>query len=115
MKGIEIEDELCKFIKEFGDDLNSLELLFFFSRHPNARFNRTAVLHALTARQFDTGAALQRLIHKKIVVSYNENGVTLYALTREEPVHGLISQLVNIDQGQWQVILEDILDAQGIP
>ncbi len=115
MKGIELEDDLGKLIKEFGDDLNSLELLFFFSRHPNARFDRTAVLRALKARHFDTGAALQRLINKKIVVSYNENGVTLYALTREEPVHGLISQLANIDQGQWQVILEGILDAQGIP
>ncbi len=114
MKDIDIEDKLCNFIKDFGDDLCSLELLLFFSRHPNARFNRTAVLHALTTKQFDTGIALKQLIDKKIVVTYSENGITLYALTKEEPAHSLAAQLINIDQHQWQIILEHLLNAQGI-
>ena len=116
MKEIEVEDKLYTFIKDFSDDLYSLELLLFFSRHPNARFNRTVVLHApiVSGRQFDTSIALRRLMDKKLVITYAENGITLYALTKEEPEHTLAADLVNIDQKQWQIILEQILDSQGI-
>jgi hypothetical protein len=114
VRDIDIEEKLCNFIKDFGDDLCSLELLLFFSRHPNARFNRTSILHVLTTKQFDTGIALKQLIEKKMVVTYSENGITLYALTKEEPTHSLAAQLINIDQRQWQVILEHLLNAQGI-
>jgi hypothetical protein len=114
LKDIEIEDKLCLFIKDLGEDLCSLELLLFFSRHPHARFNRTAVIHAITSKQFDTGIALKRLIEKKIVVTYYENGITLFALTKEEPAHTLAADLINIDQRQWQKILVQILNAQGI-
>jgi hypothetical protein len=116
VKEIDVEDKLYTFIKDFNDDLYSLELLLFFSRHPNARFNRTVVLHApiVSGRQFDTSIALRRLMDKKLVVTYAENGITLYALTKEEPAHTLAADLVNIDQRQWQIILEQILDSQGI-
>jgi hypothetical protein len=114
LKDIEIEDKLCNFVMDFGDDLNSLELLVFFCRHPRVKFNRTAVIHALLANQFDAGIALKRLIDKKIIITNNEHGVTLYSLTKEEPVNSLASELVNIDQNQWQKILGQILKAQGI-
>jgi len=115
VKDIGIEDKLCKFVKEIGEDLNSLELLLFFSRHPNARFNRTATLHAVPSKSFDTGIALKRLIDKKIIVTYFENGITLYALTKQEPAHGLAVEMISIDQSRWQVILEYILVANEIP
>lgn len=114
MKDIEINDKLCTFVKDFCDDLSSLELMWFFSRHPHARFNHSAVLHVLNSKRFDAAIALKRLVDKKVVVTYTENGITLYALTKEEPVHGLAAQLVNIDQGQWQTIVEQILTAEGI-
>jgi hypothetical protein len=114
VKDIEIEDKLCIFIRDLGEELSSLELLLFFSRHPHARFNRTAVLHAVSGKQFDTGIALKRLIDKKIIVTYSENGLTLYALTKQEPVHSLAAELINIDQRQWQKILEQLLKAQGL-
>lgn len=114
MKDIGIEDKLCNFIKNFSDDLYCLELLMFFSQHPNARFNRSAVLHALTIEHFETSISLKRLIAKKIVVTYSENGNTLYGLTKEEPEHSLAVNLINIDQHQWQIILEQLLNAQGI-
>jgi hypothetical protein len=114
LKDVKIEDKLCNFIKDFCDDLNSLELLVFFSRHPNARFNRTVVVHALTSKHFDSGIALKRLIDRKLVVATIENGMTLYSLTKEEPSHSLASELVTIDQGQWQKILEQILKSQNI-
>jgi hypothetical protein len=114
LKDIDVEDKLCNFIKDFCDDLNSLELLIFFSRHPLAKFNRTAVVHALLAKQFDAGIALKRLIDKRIIVTSNVNGMTLYSLTREEPSYTLAVELVNIDQSKWQRVLEQILKAQNI-
>ncbi|MBN1190693.1 MAG: hypothetical protein JXA46_13145 [Dehalococcoidales bacterium] len=114
MKSIDIEGKLLSFIKDFGDDLYSLELLLFFSRHPNARFNRSAVIHAITSRQFETDIALKRLVDKKIVVTCFENGITLYALTKEEPVYTLATRMNQINQHQWQMILESLLNAQGI-
>jgi hypothetical protein len=115
LKRIEIDDKLCTFIKDFGDDLNSLELLLFFSRHPNARFNRNALLHAPNGSgRFDSGIALKRLLDKKLVVAYSENGIILYSLTREEPAHSFSAGLVNIDQGQWQMIVEQLINAHDI-
>lgn len=114
MRDVDIEDTLYTFIKDYCDDLNSLELLVFFSRHPKAKFNRTAVVHALLANQFDAGIALKRLIDKEMVVTHNENGITLYSLTRKEPDYSLASELKNIDQSKWQKIVQQILKAQEI-
>ena len=115
MKPIEIEDKLCKFIQNFGDDLNSLQLLLFFSRHPHARFNRNAVLHAPgISGNFDGATALKRLMEKKLVVASTEKSVALYYLTSEEPAHELCVKLISIDHQQWQLIGEQILNAQDI-
>jgi len=109
-----VEDNLCNFIKDFCDDLSTLQLLLFFSRHPNAHFNRSALMHALPVKQFDTGVALERLIEKKIVVASHENGLNLFSLTNNEAIRTLAIQMLNIDQSRWQVILDNILDAHGI-
>jgi hypothetical protein len=114
LRDIGIEDKLYTFIKDYCDDLNSLELLVFFSRHPKAKFNRTAVIHALLANQFDAGIVLKRLIDKEVVVTHTENGVTLYSLTRKEPAYSLACELINIDQNKWQKIVQQILKAQEI-
>ena len=114
MKNIEIEDKLSNFINEFSDNLYCLELLMFFSRHPNARFNRSAILHSAKIEPFEASISLNHLVNKKVVVAYSENDITLYGLTKEEPTHTLASQLVSIDQNQWQIILEQLLNAQGI-
>lgn len=114
MEEIKIEDRLCEFIRAFSDDLNGLELVLFFGRHPNAKFNRTALLHALNVRQFDAGLALKKLVNRKIIETCSENGITLYSLTADESVRSLINSLVNLGQRQWQIILEQILKDQGL-
>ncbi len=114
MKEIKIEEQLCVFIKNFCDDLCSLELLLFFSRHPNARFNRSAVLHVVSAKRFDSAVALKKLIDNGVIVTHTENGITLYSLTKSEPIQSLALKMLNIDQSQWQVILLQILEAQDI-
>jgi len=114
VREIQIEDKLGLFIQQFSADLCSLELLIFFGRHPHARFNSTAILHASPSKRFDTNASLRLLVEKKVVISNFENGIFLYSLTKEEPSHSLVTQLVNIDHSQWQTIVEHILNGQGI-
>jgi len=114
VKDVEIEDKLSNFINQFADNLYCLELLMFFSRHPNARFNRSAVLHSVKIAHFEASISLKHLVDKKVVVAYSENEITLYGLTKEEPAHSLASKLVSIDQSRWQIILDQLLDAQGI-
>ncbi len=115
MKDLRIEDKLCNFIKDYCDDLNTLQLLLFFSRHPNAHFNRSALTQYLDSRHFDAGTSLKKLMEKKIIVVKQENGIHLYSLTREETSRGLALQMLTIDQAQWQIVLEQILDAHDIP
>jgi hypothetical protein len=114
VKDVKIEDKLSNFIDEFSDNLYCLELLMFFSRHPNARFNRSAILHSVKIEHFEASISLKHLVDKKVIVAHSENDITLYGLTKEEPAHTLASQLVSIDQNQWQIILDQLLNAQGI-
>lgn len=114
MEDIQIDNKLFDFIKGFGDDLCSLELLLFFGRHPNARFNRTAVLRVLTARRFDTALALKNLIDQRLVITHFENGITLYGLTKEEPAYSMVTGLKNIDLLQWQSLVEQIIHSHII-
>jgi hypothetical protein len=112
---VKIAERLCTFIKEFCDDLCCLQLIFFFARHPSVRFNRTAVLQASrAARQAEGLPALRRLVDRKIVVTCVENGITLYALCKEEPIHSTVVDLCHFDQHQWQLLVEQILKSQGI-
>jgi hypothetical protein len=114
VENVKIEGNLLNLINELSDDLYALELLVFFSRHPHTRFNRAAVFRAVGNRPYDTAVALKRLMEKEIVVAYNENKTMLYSLTKDEVLHNMCSQIINIDQQQWRLILEHILDVQGI-
>lgn len=111
MIDIAIQNKLLEFIKDFGDDLSSLELLLFFGRHPHTRFNQTAIVQALNVRQFDRAKALRCLINKGLVVTCSENGITLYSLTRDASQRSLVLGLLDINQHQWQLIAERILQA----
>jgi hypothetical protein len=109
VENINTRDMIANFIKNFANDLCSLELLMFFGRHPNARFNRTAVLRAISAKRFDTGIALKHLMDQKLVITFFENGITLYALSKEELIRTAVFELKNIDRLQWQSLVEQIL------
>jgi hypothetical protein len=113
VEDVKTHNQLADFIKDFCDDLCSFELLLFFGRHPNARFNRTAVLRALAARRFDTAIALKRLTDRKLVITHFENGITLYALTKEEPAYSIVAELRNIDHLQWQTLAEQIITGRN--
>lgn len=93
-------------IKDLGGNYKSFELLLFFCHHPDTRFSRNAINHAIEAEQLEIATALNELIEKKIVVLSTQNNIGLYSLTKEEPVHSLASILMNIDYSQRCKILK---------
>jgi len=104
-----MRDDLCEFIKDFNEDLDSLELLLFFGRHPNARFNQRAVIHSTSLRRFEEIRSLKNLVDKGLVSAQTENGTTLYSLTLDCSSREKILGLRDIDQSQWQTIVDKLI------
>jgi hypothetical protein len=57
--------------------------------------------------------ALKLLIENNLVVTRIEHGITLYALTGEEPAHGLAVKLAQMDKSQRQNLIEQVINAQN--
>jgi hypothetical protein len=106
VKEITVDEKLCQFIKEYGNDRCSLELLRFLGRHPHARFCRLAIVPALSARSLDMQEALRHLMDKGLVTEYAANGVHFYSLTEDESLRSLALGLAALDWHQWQLMLE---------
>ena len=100
------EEKLWQFIKEYNEDQCSLELLHFWSRHPKTRFSQRAIMHTLKMHKYEADKALSRLSEKGILVKNAEKGVTIYSLTREEALFGLIMKIATLDWRQFHSLLE---------
>jgi len=106
---IAMQEELSQFIREYaGDQYCLAELLRFLGRHPNTRFSRLAVIHALNSRKLYTEKALKYLVSNGLVRTYVENNVPLYSLAEVEPQRKWALDLAKYDWYQWQLLLKQI-------
>ena len=106
---ITLPEELTQFIREYtGDQYCLVELLRFLGRHPNTRFSRLVIIHALNSRRLYTEKALKHLVSNGVVRTYVENNVPLYSLTEEESWRNWALDLAKFDWGQWQSLLKQI-------
>jgi hypothetical protein len=109
--GIALQEELTQFIREYtGDQYCLVELLRFLGRHPNTRFSRLVIIHALNSRRLYTEKALKHLVSNGVVRTCVENNVPLYSLT-EEPQRNWALDLAKFDWCQWQLLLKQIYPA----
>jgi hypothetical protein len=103
------ETRLQEFIESSEIDIDCLELLMFFGRHPQLKFNRSALInvagHSLTACQ----KALNNLVKNKIVIRTLENGMPLYSLTKTEPEFSFISRILELDRNRRQSLVEGLV------
>jgi len=106
VQDIAVEQKLRQFIKEFGDDRCSLELLTFLGKHPHTRFSRLAIIHALDAPRSDIDRALQHLINKGLIIIHDGNDIPVYTLSDSELLHRLALNLAGLNQCQWQLVLK---------
>ena len=84
-----------------------LGLLRFFAVHPNGRFSKLAVVHALDEQgtRGEIESALESLIDGGIVKTNEENGTRYYLLTRDGLVRHLVLGLAELDWQQWQELI----------
>ncbi len=110
--GNAIGERLRNLIENTNDKHNILELLRFFGRRPNTRFNRQAiVLTSNSARK--TERALKYLIDIGAVREYDESNILTYALTDEGWMHTLAKELANLDWSQFNITLRQVLQSPG--
>ena len=88
-----VGEDTLQFLEQHGDNTTKLELLFFWSRHPHARFSLKAIARALetNSRVSDVGQALEALTTAGLVDKHIESeGLYFYSLAaeraRKEPV-----------------------------
>lgn len=101
---------ISQLMKKLVHDRCSLGLLRFFVEHPNGRFSKLAIVHAIDE---DTGRlemerALARLVEEGILKTSTENNICFYMLTREEPMRRLVLNMALFDWREWQLVLEHV-------
>ena len=87
-----------------------LELLRFFVAHPNGRFSKLAIVHAIdnNSSKPEVEKALMHMVDEGILNINIENDVSFYLLTREGPVRQSILEMAEFDWRHWQLISEYI-------
>ncbi len=108
--GIALDEKLVVFIKEYADDQYCLlELLRFLGRHPNTRYSRLVIVHAMNSRKLYTERAIRYLVAKGVLRAHvAENTAPSYSLTEEEPLRSIALDLARFDWCQWQMVLRQV-------
>ena len=94
--------------KKFVRNNSCLGLLRFFASHPNGRFSRLAIVHAIDdeCNRLEMDQALEEMVTEKILDIIKENGNSYYALTKEEVLRRLVLNMSLFEWRDWQLILE---------
>jgi hypothetical protein len=72
---------LDKVIKRYADDRSCQEVILFLGRHPQARFSRLAIVHALGGYKLYIEQALNHLANDGVVKRYVKDNLPLYSLS----------------------------------
>ena len=99
---------LGQLVKKLINNRCCLMLLRFFVAHPNGRFSKLAVVHALdeTERRRAIEGAMEDLVSVGVLKTGMENSVSCYRLTHDEPVRGIVLRTAELDWHQWQLVFE---------
>jgi hypothetical protein len=99
---------LGQLVKKLINNRCCLMLLRFFVVHPNGRFSKLAIVHAIDDNNSKTEVekALMHMVDEGILMINIENDVSFYLLTREETVRQSILEMAEFDWRHWQLVLE---------
>ncbi len=91
-------------MRELISNRYCMGLLRFFVVHPNGRFSKLAVVHALdeNATRSEIEGDLEKLENQGVIKTSFENSTLYYFLTRDEPTRHLVLNLAEFDWRQWQ-------------
>jgi hypothetical protein len=91
-------------LKELISNRYCQGLLRFFVVHPNGRFSKLAVIHALdeNGTRPEIERDLEKLVSDGVIKASIANGTYYYTLTNDEPTRHLVLNLAEFDWRQWQ-------------
>jgi len=97
-------------MKNLIGNRSALGLVRFFASHPNGRFSKLAIVHAIDEEDSrpETEKALEQLLIEGLLKTCTENGVCYYLLTRDEPARRVVLTTAELDWRQWQLVLEHV-------
>jgi hypothetical protein len=95
-------------MKKLISNRSCLGLLRFFAAHPNGRFSKLAIIHAIDddCNRLEMGQALEEMVEEKILDVNSDNGIIFYRLTQEEALRRLVLNMATFDWRDWQLVLE---------
>jgi hypothetical protein len=106
------QDRSCmgQLMRKFVGNRCCLGLLRFFAIHPNGRFSKLAVVHAIdeAGSRLEVEEALTQMADEGILKTASENNNVFYMLTKEENMRRLILSMSLLDWRDWQLVLERI-------
>jgi hypothetical protein len=99
---------LGRSIEEITSDRWCLNLLWFFTSHPNSRFGKLAIVHATDedGSRLRVEKALSQLTKAGVLETTMENGACLYMLTSNEAVRQVVLAIAELDWRRWQEALK---------
>jgi hypothetical protein len=85
-----------------------LGLLRFFAAHPNSRFSKLAVIHAMDDddNRPRIENAIEQMIEEGIIRAEDDKETTYYMLTKDEAMRKLVINVALFDWRDWQMVLE---------
>jgi hypothetical protein len=95
-------------MKKLVGNRSCLGLLRFFAAHPNSRFSKLAVLHAIDEddNRPRIENAIEQMIEEGVIKAYDEKENTYYMLTKDEMMRKLVINIALFDWHDWQMVLE---------
>jgi len=95
-------------MKKFVRNHSCLGLLRFFASHPNGRFIKLAIVHAIDdeCNRLEMDQALEEMVVEKILDIVRDNGNNYFILTKEEVLRRLVLNMSLFEWRDWQLVLE---------
>jgi hypothetical protein len=97
-------------MNKFVSSRCSVGLLRFFAAHPNGRFSKLAIVHAIdeAGSRLEVEQAMEKMVEENLLKTSTDNGICFYMLTKEETLRRLVLNLSLFELRDWQLALERI-------
>lgn len=95
-------------LKQCEEDKLKTEIIAFWSRYPDAKFQAGAISCALDRKRFRVKRALVEMANTGLVDTWDSDGTPFYSLTHTEKVRHLVTETESITWSQLQFILRNV-------
>ena len=95
------EDNLYRFLDEYGNTREKREILLFFGSNSNIKFSKLAIYYALDCSRPKFNRALDVLVEQGVVDISIQNNIPLYSLTTNNEIRRNVLELADLSLDRW--------------